>query len=208
MATDTLIIGLTGNIGTGKTTVLRMLAARGARIIDADQVAHQVMAPGGIAYAPILALFGRGILDASGAIDRSRLGQLVFGNPDKLAQLEKIVHPAVYAAVNAEVQAAAEPVVVIEAIKLLEAGMAAALCDQVWVITSPVDQQVERLMRDRGMSRAAAEARMATQSPQSFKVSQADVVLDNSGALADLDKQVEAAWQNLVNARTRVSPTA
>ena len=194
---DTLIIGLTGNIGTGKTTVLNMLATRGARIIDADEVAHRVTAPGGIAFGPIIALFGHGILDPGGAIDRSRLGQIVFGDPDKLAQLEKIVHPAVYEAVNAEVERATEPVVVIEAIKLLEAGMAASLCDQVWVITSPVDQQVERLMSDRGMSRAAARARMATQSPQTFKVSQADVVLDNSSTLADLERQVEAAWQRL-----------
>ncbi len=194
---DTLIIGLTGNIGTGKTTVLNMLAARGARIIDADEVTHRVTAPGGIAFGPIIALFGHGILDPGGAIDRSRLGQIVFGNPDKLAQLEKIVHPAVYEAVNAEVEGATEPVVVIEAIKLLEAGMAAALCDQVWVITSPVDQQVERLMGDRGMTRAAARARMATQSPQAFKVSQADVVLDNSSTVADLERQVEAAWQRL-----------
>ena len=194
---DTLIIGLTGNIGTGKTTVLNMLAARGARIIDADEVTHQVTAPGGIAFGPIIALFGQGILDPSGAIDRSRLGQIVFGDPDKLAQLEKIVHPAVYVAVNAAVERATEAVVVIEAIKLLEAGMAASLCDQVWVITSPVDQQVERLMNDRGMSRAAARARMATQSPQAFKVSQANVVLDNSSTLADLERQVEAAWQRL-----------
>ncbi len=194
---DTLIIGLTGNIGTGKTTVLNMLAARGARIIDADEVTHQVTAPGGIAFGPIIALFGQGILDPSGAIDRSRLGQIVFGDPDKLAQLEKIVHPAVYEAVNAAVERATEAVVVIEAIKLLEAGMAASLCDQVWVITSPVDQQVERLMNDRGMSRAAARARMATQSPQAFKVSQANVVLDNSSTLADLERQVEAAWQRL-----------
>ena len=194
---DTLIIGLTGNIGTGKTTVLNMLAARGARIIDADEVAHQVTAPGGNAFASIIALFGQAILDPNGAIDRSRLGQIVFGNPDKLAQLEKIVHPAVYEAVNAEVERATEAVVVIEAIKLLEAGMAASLCDQVWVITSPVEQQVERLMNDRGMSRAAARARMATQSPQAFKVSQANVVLDNSSTLADLERQVEAAWQRL-----------
>ena len=194
---ETLIIGLTGNIGTGKTTVLNMLAARGARIIDADEVAHRVTAPGGIAFGPIIALFGSDILDPGGAIDRSRLGQIVFGDPDKLAQLEKIVHPAVYEAVNAEVERATEPVLVIEAIKLLEAGMAASICDQVWVITSPVDQQVERLMSDRGMSRAAARARMATQSPQAFKVSQADVVLDNSRTLADLERQVEAAWQRL-----------
>ena len=125
------------------------------------------------------------------------LGRIVFKDPDKLSLLEQIVHPAVFEEVNAEVELATEAVIVIEAIKLLEAGMSAALCDQIWVVISPVEQQVERLVESRSMSRATAEARMAAQSPQSFKVSQADVVIDNSGSIEDLEEQVEAAWRNL-----------
>lgn len=192
-----LIIGLTGNIGTGKTTVLRMLAARGAYTIDADAIAHRVMEPGGSAYEAVVAAFGPEILNPDGTINRQRLGQIVFADPDRLARLEQIVHPAVIAAVNALIEQTTAPVVVVEAIKLLEAGMAAAMCDQVWVVTSPVEQQIERLMVERGMTREAAAARMAAQSPQSFKIGQADVVLDNSGTFADLERQVEAAWQRL-----------
>ena len=194
---DNIIIGLTGNIGTGKTTILHLLAERGARVIDADQVAHKVMDVGGSAHAAIIQAFGKGILAKDGNIDRQHLGRIVFADPAKLGRLEQIVHPAVYEAINAEVEQASESVIVIEAIKLLEAGMTAALCDQVWVVTTPHEEQVRRLMEDRGMSRAAAESRMAAQSPQAFKISQADVVIDNSGTLADLEQQVAAAWQKL-----------
>ena len=191
------IIGLTGNIGVGKTTVLQMLARRGAHIIDADKVAHQVMAPGGRAYEEVMAAFGRDILNEQGEIDRAKLGRIVFSDQHKLAQLERIVHPAVYAAVLDEIEQTDAEVIVIEAIKLLESGMTLGLCDQVWVVTAPVEAQIERLMRDRNMSREEAERRMAVQSPQAFKVGQADVVIDNSGSLEDLEAQVEAAWRKL-----------
>ena len=191
------IIGLTGNIGVGKTTVLQMLARRGAHIIDADKVAHQVMAPGGRAYEEVMTAFGRDILNEQGEIDRAKLGRIVFSDQHKLAQLERIVHPAVYAAVLDEIEQTDAEVIVIEAIKLLESGMTLGLCDQVWVVTAPVEAQIERLMRDRNMSREEAERRMAVQSPQAFKVGQADVVIDNSGGLEDLEAQVEAAWRKL-----------
>jgi dephospho-CoA kinase len=192
-----LIIGLTGNIGTGKTTVLRMLAARGAYTLDADAIAHRVMEPGGSAYEAVVAAFGPEILNADGTINRRRLAQIVFADPASLVRLEQIVHPAVRDAINALIAQTTAPVVVIEAIKLLEAGMAVTLCDQVWVVTSPVEQQVERLMAERGMSREEAMARMAAQSPQAFKIGQADVIIENNGTLADLERQVEAAWQRL-----------
>ncbi|MCO6452989.1 MAG: dephospho-CoA kinase [Caldilineales bacterium] len=192
---DSTIIGLTGNIGTGKTTVLRMLAERGAHVIDADEVAHRVMDKDGSAYAAIVEAFGRGILAKDGSIDRQHLGRIVFDNPAKLGLLEQIVHPAVYDVINTEVEQTTASVIVIEAIKLLEAGMASALCDQIWVVTSPQEEQVRRLMDDRNMSRAAAEARMASQSPQAYKTNQADLVIDNSGTLADLEAQIDAAWK-------------
>lgn len=192
-----LIIGLTGNIGTGKTTVLRMLAARGAYTIDADEIAHRVLEPGGSAYEAVVAAFGPEILNPDATINRKHLAEIVFADPDRLARLEQIVHPAVRATINALIEQTTAPVVVIEAIKLLEAGMAIALCDQVWVVTSPVEQQLERLMAERGMSREEALARMAAQSPQAFKVGQADVIIENNGTLTDLEHQVEAAWQRL-----------
>ncbi len=191
------IIGLTGNIGTGKTTVLHLLRRYGAHTIDADQVAHQVMQPGGAAFDAIVRAFGEEIRNRRGEIERNRLGQIVFADPNKLAQLEQILHPVIFAHIQAEVQAAVAPVVVIEAIKLLEAGMSATICDVIWVVTSPEEQQIERLMRERGMSRSAAQARMRAQSPQAFKISQADVVIDNSGSLAHLEAQVQTAWQAL-----------
>lgn len=197
MSHASTIIGLTGNIGTGKSTILQMLRERGARTIDADKIAHEVMAPDGSAYAAIVEAFGEEVLSPDGTIDREKLGQIVFNDPAKLSLLEQIVHPAVLERINAEAESASEDIIVIEAIKLLEAGMSIALCDQIWVVVSPVEQQIERLVESRGMSRSAAEARMASQSPQAFKTSHADVVIDNSGSIEDLEKQVEAAWRTL-----------
>lgn len=197
MSKPTLVIGITGNIGTGKSTVLHMLRELGAFIIDADQVAHEVMAPGGPAYQAVIKAFGPDVVQADGQIDRKRLGEIVFAQPDQLSRLETIVHPAVFARLTHLLDEAGEQVVFIEAIKLLEAGMAINLCDQVWVITAPRAHQIERLMRTRNMSRDEAEARMALQSPQALKTSQADVVIHNDGSMEDLQQQVTAAWQQL-----------
>ncbi len=191
------VIGLTGNIGTGKSTVLGILYQLGACTIDADMIAHQVIQPGGRAYDAVATTFGGEILDKGGAIDRTKLGQIVFDNPDRLQVLERIVHPAVFEQISSELAEATEAVIVIEAIKLLEAGMSITLCDQVWVVTTNEEQQVQRLMESRNMSRDAAEARMMSQSPQAFKISQADVVLDNSGNLDALTAQVKIAWDAL-----------
>ena len=191
------VIGLTGNIGTGKSTVLEILRQLGARTIDADQIAHQVIEPGGRAYDGVVATFGGEILAEDGSIDRAKLGQIVFNDPDRLQVLERIVHPVVFEQINSELTAATEAVTVIEAIKLLEAGMAITLCDQVWVVTTDEEQQVQRLMETRNMNREEAEARMRSQSPQAFKISQADVVLDNNGSLGELAAQVKKAWDDL-----------
>jgi len=197
MTKPAIVIGLTGNIGTGKSTVLALLRQYGARILDADKVAHEVMSPGGAAYESVVKTFGREILQEDGTIDRKRLGEIVFANPDKLSLLEQIVHPAVFARLSELIAEAEEPVVFIEAIKLFEAGMSITLCDQVWVVTAPTEQQIQRLMSTRNMTRAEAEARMAMQSPQAFKAAQADLVIDNSGSLDELKTQVDAAWQHL-----------
>ncbi len=191
------VIGLTGNIGTGKSTVLDMLQQFGAHAIDADKISHEVTLPGGKAYAAVVATFGGDILTEDGTIDRMKLGQIVFKDPVLLQALERVVHPAVFEQIRLEVSQATESVIVIEAIKLLEANMALTLCDQVWVVVTGEAQQIQRLMESRNMSQDAAEARMMSQSPQSFKISQADVVLDNNGGIEALAEQVQRAWDAL-----------
>lgn len=187
------LIGLTGNIGTGKSTVARMLAELGAETIDADKAAHEVMRAGTPAHAAIVAAFGPDVLSPDGEIDRSRLGARVFADPTALARLEAIVHPATLEAVAARVAAASADVVVIEAIKLIEAGMA-EVYDSVWVTACRQDQQIQRIMGERNLSRAEAEQRVRAQPPQEEKIARADVVIDTSGTLAWTQEQVRRAW--------------
>lgn len=199
------LIGLTGNIGCGKSTVLKLLAARGAQVIDADQVTRQVMAVGQPAYQRIVEVFGDEILQQPGGpIDRPKLGRIVFGDPERLRLLEQIVHPATREAIMAwlrERDAAAAPgraVAVVDAIRLIEAGYP-AFCDEVWVVICDEREQLRRLVQERGMTEADARARMAAQSPQAAKAAVADVVIDNSGALADTERQVAQAWQRIMD---------
>ena len=192
------VIGLTGNIGTGKSTVLAYLAELGARVIDADKIAHEVMLPGGPAYEAVLAAFGPGILADDGHIDRARLGAIVFADPQALARLESIVHPAVFARTQELVAAAKEPIVVIEAIKLLESGMARRMCDAVWVVTARPAVALARLIAQRGMDEAEARRRLDNQMPEAEKVTHADMVIDNSGSLEETRQQVKAAWQQVM----------
>lgn len=202
------LIGLTGGIACGKSTVLAMLAALGARTIDADRVTHRLQQPGTPVYQAIVNTFGSQIVTTpGGAIDRRKLGAIVFNDPEALKRLEAIVHPAVRAEIRRfldEVAGAGKyatrlrpverPIVVIDAIKLIESGWADE-CDQVWVVTCPVEQQIERLMTTRGMSLAEAQARVAAQPPQESRFSRAHVIIDNGGSQAQTRAQVEAAWQ-------------
>jgi dephospho-CoA kinase len=192
-----LLIGLTGNISTGKSTVAGMLAELGAEVIDADKAAHGVMRAGAPAHARIVATFGPGILATGGEIDRKRLGAIVFADLSALAQLEAIVHPATLEAINRRVAVASAKVVVIEAIKLIEAGMADT-CDSVWVTACQPEQRVQRMMAGRGMSRAEAERRVQAQPPQEEKIARADVIIDTSGTLLWTRTQVRAAWEQLI----------
>ncbi|RLC64402.1 MAG: dephospho-CoA kinase [Chloroflexi bacterium] len=192
-----LLIGLTGNICTGKSTVAGMLAELGAEVIDADLVAHEVMRAGTPIHAKIVETFGPGVLAPNGEIDRTRLGAIVFADPAALARLEAIVHPATIEAVVQRIAAASSAVVVVEAIKLIESGMADG-CDSVWVTTCRPEQQVYRIMGGRGLSRAEAWQRVRAQPPQEEKIARADVVIDTSGTLPQTRAQVRAAWQKLV----------
>jgi dephospho-CoA kinase len=190
------LIGLTGNIATGKSLVAQMLAELGARVIDADQVAHAVMLPGGAAYGTVVEAFGSDILsetDAGGTIDRAKLGAIVFSDPAALRRLEQAVHPATVAAVNRLIAAATERVVVVEAIKLIEAGMHRPY-EALWVVTAPREVQIARLMATRGLSQAEAALRVEAQPPQAEKAALADLVIANDGSVADLRLKVEAAW--------------
>ncbi len=188
------LIGLTGNIATGKSTVARMLAERGAEVIDADRVAHAVMEPGGPAWAEIVRTFGRDILAPDGRIDRKALGAIVFRDAEALRRLEAIVHPPVMAAIERRIEASRAPVVVVEAIKLLETP-APRPYDAIWVTTCPPEEQLRRLVALRGLDEAAARARIEAQGPQEAKLRRADVVIDTGGTLAETEAQVERAWQ-------------
>jgi dephospho-CoA kinase len=190
------MIGLTGNIATGKSTVARMLSELGANVIDADRVAHEVMRAGTPVHAAIVAAFGSHIVGGDGEIDRGRLAAKVFSDPAALARLEEIVHPVVIEEVGSRVAAAEAELVVVEAIKLIEAGMAEG-CDSLWVTTCSPREQVRRLVADRGMSQAEAKRRVYAQPPQEEKIARADVVIDTDTELAQTRAQVRAAWERL-----------
>jgi dephospho-CoA kinase len=190
------VIGLTGNIATGKSEVARLLAGLGARVIDADRVAHEVMAPGGPAYDEVVARFGPEILAEDGTIDRRRLGAIVFRDDAALRHLEEAVHPAVGDEVAQRIARAEEAVVVVEAIKLIESGMDEA-CDELWVVTAPRALRIERLVANRDLSEEEATLRVDAQPPQSDKVAVASRVLANDAGLDQLQKVVEAAWAGI-----------
>jgi len=190
------VIGVTGNIACGKSLVLDTLAKLGAETIDADRVAHEVMAPGTPTAERVIAAFGEEIRGPDGGIDRRALGAIVFRDPDKLALLDSLAHPPTVAAIRERVAASTAAVVAIDAIKLFEAGVAED-CDEVWVVTCTPEQQVERLMRRNGFDREEALRRIQAQPPQEEKVRRADRVIDNSGTVEDTVAQVKAAWDAL-----------
>lgn len=191
------VIGLTGNIATGKSVVRRMLEHLGAYTIDADALTHRAYAKGAPGYQPVVDKFGKWLLNRDGEIDRGKLGNLVFNDPEAMRQLEDIVHPLVRQATEILIKRASQSVIVIEAIKLLE-GELRNVCDTVWVTNAPEVIQVERLMRKRKLTREQAQERIHTQSPQSAKVAMANMVITNTGSYDDLWKQVNEAWKEVV----------
>ncbi len=188
------LIGLTGNIATGKSAVAKMLEELGSTVIDADALVHELQRKGSPVYNDIVAAFGPGILDRAGEIDRKVLGSMVFADPEKLRALESIVHPAVLIESMRRIAEATTPVVVYEAIKLIEAGRV-EMCDALWVVTARAEVQLQRLMRDRRMSEAEARQRIEAQPPQSEKITRAAVVIDNSGTWEDTRRQVTTAFR-------------
>ncbi len=190
------VIGLTGNIATGKSVVRKMLEHLGAYGIDADALSHRTTAQGAPGYQPVLDTFGKWILGSDGQIDRNRLGSIVFSDPQALALLEAIVHPLVGQAVDILVRRARQKVIVIEAIKLIEAGMRAR-CDSLWVSYSPEQVQLARLVQKRGMDKASALQRIRSQPPQEEKTALANVVIQNAGSFEETWRQVANNWQKL-----------
>jgi dephospho-CoA kinase len=190
------VIGLTGNIATGKSVVRKMMEHLGAYGIDADALAHRAIAKDAPGYHPVVELFGKWILGPDGQIDRARLGRIVFADPEALARLEAIVHPLVEQAVDVLVRRASQKVVVIEAIKLLE-GKLRFYCDSIWVTYVPEEVQQARLVEKRGMSAAVARQRIQAQLPQDDKLAAADVVIRNDGSFEESWRQILASWQKL-----------
>jgi dephospho-CoA kinase len=187
---------LTGNIATGKSVVRRMLEHLGAYTIDADALSHRAIAKGAPGYKPVIETFGKWIVNPDGQINRSKLGGLVFRDPDALNKLENIIHPLVGQAIDILVQRASQKVVVVEAIKLIESELRTT-CDTIWVTYAPEDIQVERLMRKRHFSRDEAENRIHSQGAQSEKIERANIVIRNTGSYDELWKQVTTAWKQV-----------
>ncbi len=191
------VIGLTGNIATGKSVVRRMLEHLGAYTIDADALTHRTYARGAPGYQQVIDKFGKWLINKDGEIDRKKLGNLVFSDPEAMKQLEEIVHPLVRQATEILTKRASQSLIVIEAIKLLE-GELRMVCDSIWVTNAPEDVQVERLIRKRGMNRDQALERIHMQSAQGAKVAVANIVITNTGSYDDLWKQVSEAWKEIV----------
>jgi dephospho-CoA kinase len=190
------LIGLTGNIATGKTTVCNILRDLGAHVIDADKLVHRLLAKGQAVYHQVVAAFGPDILDGSGEVDRARLGRIVFADPAALRRLEAITHPAVDEMVQQEIASSTADVIVVDAVKLIESGLSKR-CNAVWVVTASKKQQFERLVGQRGMSEQDARQRIRAQSPQTEKARQADVVIRNSSTLESTEAQVRRAWARI-----------
>ena len=193
-------IGLTGGIGSGKSTVSNILATLGASIIDADRVGHEIYLPGKAAWKQVTDTFGRKIVAEDQTIDRKKLGAIVFGSPDALARLNAIVHPIMFEEIRQRIQARrAEGFtlpVVVEAAILIEANWL-PLADTVWVVETDKDAAIRRVAEQRGMSTADAEARIANQLSNAERRKHAQVVIRNNGSLQALEQQIQQAWDQL-----------
>jgi dephospho-CoA kinase len=188
---------LTGGIGAGKSEVSRRLAAQGAVIVDADTIAREVVAAGTDGFAEVVEAFGPDVIGADGELDRARLGDIVFADQQKLASLNAIVHPRVGARMRELEHAAGPSSIVVHDVPLIAENGLADAYDLVVVVDVSPRIQLDRLVRHRGMSRAQAQARMAAQASREQRLSIADIVVDNSSSLAELDRQVGELWSEL-----------
>jgi dephospho-CoA kinase len=192
-----LRVGLTGGIGAGKSEVSQRLAAQGATVIDADAVARTVVAPGTPGLAEVAAAFGPGVLRPDGSLDRPRLGEIVFADPELRARLNAIVHPLVGARMTELEQAAGTAGIVVHDVPLIAENGLASTYDIVVVVDAPRRVQADRLMKHRGLTREQATARIAAQATRKQRLAIAGLVIDNSGSLSELDRQVGELWAEL-----------
>lgn len=194
------IIGLTGGIACGKSTVSKILRSLGAKVIDADAAAHALSQPKQPLYDAYVARFGAEILTAQGTLDRAAIGRIIFKDPNVRAEIDALAHPLIQAAVEQQMQAVCPnaPAVVLDVPLLFEAGWE-VLTDEVWVVSLPEAAQLVRLMeRDPAMTEEEARARIAAQMPLSEKRARADVVIDNSGTKEETLHMIERIWRERV----------
>lgn len=194
-----VVIGLTGGIGTGKSTVSDALAALGAAVINADQVGHQAFEPHTEVWKDVVAAFGKDVVRPNDEIDRRKLGEIVFNDPEALSRLNKIMHPRMYRMMKEKIEELGEQgvdVVVLEAAILIEAKWT-PLADEVWVTTAPEATVVQRLSTRDGLTKEQILARMGSQMPSEERVRHADVVIDTDCTLDEVKRKVEELWGKL-----------
>ena len=197
-----LVIGLTGGIGTGKSEVTRLLGSLGAVVINADQVGHEAYKPDSESWNEVVKAFGEAILRSNREIDRQKLGNILFGDPDQLAKLNRIMHPRMAHIVSEKLESLRDQgtaVVVVEAALLFEAGWD-SLVDEVWATDSPVETVIKRLQARNGMSAEEVLKRIDSQMDRSERLSRAQVIVDNGGDVADLESTVDRLWKTRVAA--------
>ena len=193
------VIGLTGGIGSGKSTVSQCLAELGAVIIDADKVGHEAFKPDTEAWHEVVATFGRQILTTSGEIDRKKLGEIVFSQPEALSQLNRIMHPKMHDMMKSQIEdyrRQGVDVVVLEAAVLIEANWT-SLVDEVWVTVASEAMVLERLKKQRGLDEGQTLARIRSQISSEERARHTDVVINNDGDLEEMRAKVKELWARL-----------
>ena len=193
------VIGLTGGIGSGKSTAAQILTEFGAKVIDADKVAHEVFNPGTEGLQKVVETFGEGVLNTEGEIDRKKLGEIVFNNPTALSTLNEIIHPRAYELTRSrleEFRKQGVEVVVLEVILLVEAGWD-HLADEIWVTVAMEDTVVKRLQASRGLTKEEILTRIHAQTPNEERIKYADVVIENDGSYEELKKKLSGLWSRV-----------
>jgi dephospho-CoA kinase len=193
--TQPFLIGVTGNIACGKTSVMTTLAELGATVIDGDLVYRDLTGPDSPLVQNLAAEFGEQIVNPDGSLNRPALGKIVFSDPSELEKLDHLTHPPILDEVFRRMSEAPTPVVATDGIKLIESGLGDQ-CDEIWVVTCSPERQRERLIARNGLSREEADRRIAAQSPISEKLARADVVIANDGSLEELRARVHTAWMH------------
>jgi len=198
-----LVIGLTGGIGTGKTQVSEMLEKLGAAIVNADLLGHQIYVPQSEGWREVVEVFGEEVLAPNGEIDRTKLGSIVFGDPEALKKLNAITHPKIYALADESLKKLSEEgseVAVLEAALLIEAKWT-PLVNEVWVTTAPEQDVVKRIQERNGFTEEAIQSRIASQMTQEERITHADVIIENEGDLTELKTKIHKLWNDRVAAR-------